>query len=79
MRVLAFGLRLARRGAVAQLGELLICIQEVESSSLFSSTTWLCSSAGRAFGSYPIGREFKSPRSHHFIWTVSSMVRALGS
>ena len=56
----------AQRGALAQLGERLICIQEVRSSILLGSTisAWGRSSAGRALQSHCRGRRFDPARLH---------------
>ena len=56
-------------GPVAQLGEHLICIQRVESSSLFGSTIhYGCvAQLARAIGSYPVGRGFKSLCSYQLL------------
>ena len=54
----------SKHGSVTQLGEYLICIQEVESSSLFRSTNGCVTQLARVVGSYPACRGFESPRSY---------------
>ncbi len=72
------------RGVIAQLGERLLCTQEVRGSIPLDSTSFFyggVAQLARAFVSYPTGRGFKSPRRYHFesSWTLSSTVRAAGS
>ena len=60
-------------GALAQLGERLLCTQEVRSSILLGSTNLInhihggIAQLARAFGSYPECRGFKSLSRYHLI------------
>ena len=73
-------------GAVAHLGEHLLCKQGVESSILFSSTMfilWLCSSVGQSGRFIPDRSGVRPPPQLPYLflqnWTLSSTVRALVS
>ena len=79
-------------GALAQLGERLLCTQEVRSSILLGSTNLInhihggIAQLARAFGSYPECRGFKSLSRYHLIKKYSDrcgplaqLVRATGS
>ena len=63
-------------GALAQLGERLLCTQEVRSSILLGSTNLInhihggIAQLARAFGSYPECRGFKSLSRYHLIKKV---------
>ena len=78
-------------GVIAQLGERLLCTQEVSGSIPLSSTIYFLGESfkevifgsvaqlARANGSYPLGRGFESLRSHHNFGPVAQLVRATGS
>jgi hypothetical protein len=65
-------------GALAQLGERLLCTQEVSGSIPLSSTIGGVAQLARADGSYPSGRGFDPLRRHQF-GSVAQLVRATGS
>ncbi len=71
-------------GALAQLGERLLCTQEVRSSILLGSTNLInhihggIAQLARAFGSYPECRGFKSLSRYHLTQEVRSSI-LLGS